>query len=218
MTVHLNGDVRMKHQTEVILDLTKPLDCSLEIYVEHDYRDPDFSCVEWCSIEEQGYRVSALSLGTQTGTHIDAPAHFDSSGPCLEALSLDNLMGRYFLMDLPRNIDHDHVKMLCHAYGDEPILFVRADSSGLTTITQRALEELLNLPPVVWAVSGTMQVAAADSLEFHRVLARSGKFLIENLHAELVNEVRAGGELFALPLKLVGTSGSPCRVAVRQSR
>lgn len=207
----------MKHQTEVILDLTKPLDNSLEIYVEDDYQDPDFSCIEWTSVEKQGYRVSALSLGTQTGTHIDAPAHFDSSGDCLEALPLENLIGRYFLVDLPRDASEDQVKTLCNAYSDEAILFVRSDSSGVTSVTQSALDILFDLPPVVWVVTGTVEVTNAASLEFHRLLACRGKYLIENLQTELARKVRPGGELIALPLRLVGTSGSPCRVAVKQS-
>ena len=70
-----------------ILDLTKPLNSSLEIYADENYRDPDFSCTEWASIERQGYQVSALTLGTQTGTHIDAPAHFYALGKRLDDLS-----------------------------------------------------------------------------------------------------------------------------------
>ena len=63
-----------------VLDLSKPLDSAIEIYSDGSYRDPPFEVSEWCSVESQGYRVSAVRLGTQTGTHIDAPAHFDPQG------------------------------------------------------------------------------------------------------------------------------------------
>jgi arylformamidase len=207
----------MKPKTEVILDLTKPLDSSLEIYVEDNYRDPDFSCIEWSSVEKQGYRVSALSLGTQTGTHIDAPAHFDSSGNCLDALALENLIGPYFLLDLPQDTSDDQAKTLCDAYSEEAILFVRSDHSSVSFITRDALDVLLKLPPIVWVVTGQVELTKGAPLEFHRLLACHGKYLIENVHAELASAVRPGGELIALPLRLVGTSGSPCRVVIRQS-
>ena len=58
-----------------ILDLTKSLDQNLSIYIEGAYSDPPLQIETWCTIHEQGYKVSRLSMGTQTGTHIDAPAH-----------------------------------------------------------------------------------------------------------------------------------------------
>jgi arylformamidase len=207
----------MKHDNEVIIDLTKPLDSALQIYSDADYRDPEFSCIEWSSVEKQGYRVSALSLGTQTGTHIDAPAHFDSSGKCLDALPLESLIGRYFLVDLLQNTTDDQATDLCSAYKDEPILFVRSTHSGASSITRGALEILLRLPPLVWVVAGDVELTAGSPLEFHRRIARKGKYLIENVNAELSLKARPGGELIAMPLRLVGTSGSPCRVAIRQS-
>ncbi len=207
----------MKHKNDVLLDLTKLLDSSLEIYEEDNYRDPDFSCQEWCSVEKQGYRVSALSLGTQTGTHIDAPAHFDSSGKCLEALPLESLIGSYFLLDLPEDANDDQVRILCAGFSAERILFLRSSSSGVSLITPGALDLLLNLSPVVWVVAGAVKLTDGDPLLFHRLLALRGKYLVENVCYELASYVNPGGELIALPLRLVGTSGSPCRVVVRQS-
>ncbi len=205
----------VEHKTEVILDLTKPMDGSLEIYAEENYRDPDFSCTEWSSIGQQGYRVSALCLGTQTGTHIDAPAHFDSDGDSLDALPVENLIGHYFLIDLPRETNIVQAKSLSEAFRAERILFVRSDHLGVSFITGAALDILLKLPPLVWVVSGQIELIDADPLEFHRLLACHGKYLIENLQAELSRKVSPGGELIALPLRLLGTSGSPCRVVIR---
>jgi len=155
-------------------------------------------------------------MGTQTGTHIDAPAHFDSSGRCLEDLRLEKLIGRYFLLDLPKNTNEDLGQAFCAQYSEEAILFVRSDQSGVSSISRQALNMLLNLPPLVWVVDGDIRVESEAPLEFHRLLAIGGKYLIENLHTELARKVRPGGELIALPLALVGTSGAPCRVVVRE--
>ena len=200
---------------ELMLDLTKPINSALEIYTENNYRDPDFSCIEWSTVEKQGYRVSALTLGTQTGTHIDAPAHFDSSGKCLEALPLENLVGRYFLIDLPKDTNEGQVRTFCTSYSEETMLFVRSDESGVSFITRQALDILLELPPIVWVVDGDVRVENGSPLEFHSLLALRGKYLVENLHTEMARRVKPGGELIALPLALVGTSGAPCRVVVK---
>src|SRR4051812_3759874 len=42
--------------------------------------------------------VSALSFGSHTGTHVDAPKHFFDDGAGVDALSLDVLMGPAMLV------------------------------------------------------------------------------------------------------------------------
>ncbi len=200
-----------------ILDLTKPLDNLLEIYSHKSYRDPDFSCVEWSSIETQGYRVSAIALGTQTGTHIDAPSHFNVSGKCLEDLPLENLMGQYFLIDLPKNVNESEAASLTAPYHKEKIFFLRSHKSGSSTLSPNALNVLLSLAASVWVLAGEIVIENSDALEFHRRIALRSKYLIENLNSSYARQVKVGGELFALPLALVGTSGAPCRVLVRES-
>lgn len=200
-----------------VIDLTKPLDDSLVIYRSGEYSDPPFRCSEWCSIEERGYRVSRLELGTQTGTHIDAPAHFQSSGATLETLPVEQLMGPYFLVDLPDRCDAELLRNLCSGYRQEPILFLRTGSGGIAKLTADALSVLVDLPSLLWILAGAVEVADAPDLTFHRLIAQAGKFLIEDLHEEKVALVPHEGEIFALPLRLSGTSGAPCRVLVREA-
>jgi arylformamidase len=192
-----------------VIDLTRRLDRGLAIYGDGDYRDPPLVVTPWCAVAERGFRVDAVALGTQTGTHIDAPSHFDPGGDDLDALPIDALIGRYALIDLPAGGD------LAAAYRGEPILFVRAPDDGPAAIAPDALAALLALPPRVWVVAGTVAVRGAPPLEFHRALARAGRYLVEELDPDAARAVAPGGELLALPLALVGTSGAPCRVVVR---
>jgi kynurenine formamidase len=204
------------HDPPSILDLTQPLTAGIEIYTEDDYRDPPFECREWCSVTSRGYRVSELRMGTQTGTHIDAPAHFDAQGATLEALPVERLIGRYCLLDLPAHADRSTVTHLCRAFAGEPILFVRTPHGETAELSSEALDPLLALPPVVWVVDGAIELKDAPALAFYRAVASAGKYLVENLDHETAGAVRPGGEVFALPLALVGTSGAPCRVLVRE--
>ena len=197
------------------LDLTKPLDENLTIYAEGDYADPPFECRDWAGIDRHGFRVSRLVLGTQTGTHMDAPAHFLDGGATLDALPVDRMMGRYVLLDLPAKASPEELDNLLMTYRDQTILFLRTPQEGVAFLSRPAMERLLALPPAVWVLAGEIEVSESEPLEFHRLLARAGKYLVEDLDPQTVLEVEPGGEIFLLPLRLTGTSGAPCRAVVR---
>ncbi len=80
------------------IDLTKPLDDSAEIYAEDSYRDPEFAAELWTDHALRGYEVWRLEMGTQTGTHIDAPRHFDPEGETIDALGPKECVGHYVLV------------------------------------------------------------------------------------------------------------------------
>jgi len=199
-----------------ILDLTRPLDDNLPIYSEGAYADPPLQIETWCTIREQGYKVSRLSMGTQTGTHIDAPAHFVLDGATLETLPLGALIGPYLWLDIDR-LTLDELDTLRSRPASESILFLTSSGRTNREISEEVFSTLLKLPCPVWAIGYDIQVAGREPLYFHKALAEAGKYLIEDLDETMALRVRAGGEMIALPLRLSGTSGSPCRVIVRQS-
>ncbi|MBI5950984.1 MAG: cyclase family protein [Chloroflexi bacterium] len=190
-----------------ILDLTKTLDENLPIYSESAYSDPPLLIEDWCSVQSQGYKVSRVSLGTQCGTHIDAPSHFVEGGADLGALPVEALIGKYLLLDLDQEVgDLD--------YRGEPILFLK--SSAGVEISEELFNSLLALPCRVWVIVYDVSVRGRDVFHFNRALAEADKYLVENADEQAAMQVKSGGEMFALPLKLVSTSGAPCRVVVRQ--
>jgi kynurenine formamidase len=70
-----------------VIDLTLPLDEHTPVY--EDYR-----AEPWATLANHGYSVHRLELGSHTGTHLDAPAHFVSAGPTLDEIPLARLVGR----------------------------------------------------------------------------------------------------------------------------
>jgi kynurenine formamidase len=192
-----------------ILDLTKPLDEHLSIYAEENYSDPPLVIEDWCSVQSQGYKVSQVSLGTQCGTHIDAPSHFFEGGANLGALPVEALFGKYCLFDLEDGLGGLD-------YRGEPILFLRS-TAGID-ISEEVFNTLLALPCRVWVIVYDVSVKGRDIFHFNRALAQADKYLVENVDEESAQQVKPGGELFALPLKLVATSGAPCRVVVRHAK
>lgn len=199
----------------MIVDLTKPLDKSFIPFSLEKYTDPPLEISEWGAISNEGFRVSRLSMGTQTGTHIDAPAHFVEGGAMLETLSPDQLIGSYFLVDLSDRPSATDVANRFAAYRQEQILFLRTSGNSTPYVSLEILQKILFLPPELWILSGNIEIEQSAPFEFHRQVARAGKFLVEDLDQKAAWQITGNGEIFIAPLRLTGVSGSPCRVIVR---
>jgi kynurenine formamidase len=186
------------------IDLTRPMDAYLPIYAEPGYADPPFAVHDWCAVEGQGYAVQRLDLGTQTGTHIDAPAHMVAGAATLEALSPGWLIGRYVTL---------RPGVALPDRGEAVLLFLNAPDGG--EVSRALFDAALALGFPVWVMAGSLCVRGEEPLFLHRALARAGVFLVEDLDAEAARPLPDRGEMIAAPLRLIGTSGAPCRVLAR---
>jgi len=211
------GNVSLKSIAlqNMIIDLTKPLGKSFAPFSSGNYSDPPLTISKWCSVDEQGFNVSKLSLGTQTGTHIDAPAHFLKNGVTLEALAAGYCIGSYFLIDLTQDDLPACVEKRLRAYGRENILMLRTPEHSAIKIAREIAVKLLSLTPPLIVLSGEIEISDAPCFEFNRLVAHAGKFLAEDLDQKAARRLNGTGEIFVLPLHLLGVSGSPCRVLAR---
>lgn len=197
----------------LVIDLTLPLDERTPVYSDaHGYRDPAYVVRPWAIISEHGYSVHRLELGTHTGTHFDAPAHFHAARRTVDQVSPSALVGRAVVIDV-RRVPRVTAAVLS-PYGDP----VRA--GGLP----------LFLAPQVGVPLGEGAVAAV--VAWHpRLVLYSGQFvdegehyfhnrtwlgadipLVTDLDPQGAEQVRDGDLLIVAPLRLVGMDGSPCRV------
>ncbi|KAF9558717.1 putative cyclase [Agrocybe pediades] len=78
------------------IDLSHSLDAGTVIYPG----DPDYYMVAHASHIKDGYSVHKLSLGTHTGTHIDAPYHFFADEDTVEKILIGDLIGPVVVIDL----------------------------------------------------------------------------------------------------------------------
>lgn len=51
------------------------------------------------TIERDGFNLLSVSMGSQTGTHVDAPYHFDDSAAKLDELPLERFVGTGVVVD-----------------------------------------------------------------------------------------------------------------------
>ena len=73
--------------TVTLYDLTRPVENGMPTYPG----DPAVSVRPHARMDPDGYRVTALELGTHAGTHVDAPSHVLPDGATLGAFDLDDL-------------------------------------------------------------------------------------------------------------------------------
>lgn len=194
-------------------DLTRRLTAGMPVYENGGYTDPPVRVSPWCGIDEQGFAVFRLDMGTQTGTHIDAPSHFAPGGVPLDALDAADLIGRFHALRAADLASSEAIRQALADYDGEGFLFV--DARGGVRIDEAAFAGLLALPCRVWVVAGVLAVDHADGFRLNRGLAAAGRFLVEDLDEAAVGEVPAKGEIVVAPLRLAGVSGSPVRVLMR---
>lgn len=70
----------------------------LSIQLEHDMAvyegDPKVKISKVCSRAKDGWEVRELTLGSHTGTHVDAPIHMHENGATLDEVPLSRFCGR----------------------------------------------------------------------------------------------------------------------------
>lgn len=170
------------------------------------------------------YNLTRLYMSVHQGTHIDAPLHFIENGSSADHFPLEDMVGPVQVVQMDDTIDLITQSVLeqCAIHPDtERILFKTRNSNywkngdrtfhkdycGITSDGARFLAGLgMRLVGMDYLSISPM----ADLEEPHRILMRKGVVILETLD---LSEVTPGFyNLYCLPLKLVGTEGSPARV------
>lgn len=164
--------------------------------------------------------VSALNMGTHTGTHIDGPIHFLRGSPGTDAVPVDNLIGpaRVIEIEDPSSVRWAEVRN--HNIGhSERLLFKTANSqrcwnssefvSHFIALAEDAANHLAELKTLAVGID----YLSMGSPEVHRTLLSSGVAIIEGLNLSKVS----GGkyELLCLPLRIRGGDGAPARALLK---
>ncbi|MFJ8040774.1 cyclase family protein [Kitasatospora sp. NPDC096147] len=82
--------------TAKLIDLTHPVTTGMPVYPG----DPEVALRPALTTAADGVNVLALHLGSQSGTHVDAPYHVDVTWPTLDGLPLALFTGPAVLADL----------------------------------------------------------------------------------------------------------------------
>jgi len=167
--------------------------------------------------------VSLLTMGSHTGTHVDAPFHFLADGPRLGDVGLDRMIGDALVADLRGRAAIDGAALADVPLRQGDILVCLTDNSrrwdaadfqrDFTYLTEDAAEALVARG--VRAVGmDYLSIERFGSAEFpvHRRLLEAGIFIVEGLDLRAVEPGRY--TLVCLPLKFPELDGAPARAVL----
>jgi arylformamidase len=203
-----------------IYDVTVPLRAGMATYAG---TEPG-PVLDFHSLISRGdsANVSALSLGSHTGTHVDAPDHFLANGLTVEQMPVEHLVGPARVVEFT---------------GDGHITAADLEAVGLPHGTTRLLLKTTNgrfwddeefHPEFIgleedagsWLVARGFVLVGIDYMSIerfrspthavHAALLEQGIVIVEGLDLRAVSE----GEYFMVcaPLPVVGADGAPARV------
>ncbi|MEK7219712.1 MAG: cyclase family protein [candidate division NC10 bacterium] len=205
-----------------VFDVTLPMYHAMPVYEG----DPGVSIEPWLSISQGApANVTRLGMGSHTGTHVDAPAHFRDGAPGVDQLPLDVLMGPARVYDLAVS-DHIGAASLrgIDLTSSPRILFKTRNSSqwregrfrrdfvGLMEDAARLLVD--SGVRLVGVDSLSVEPFGAAGFPTHRTLLDAGVIIVEGLDLSAVPP--GDYELLCLPLKLQQGDGAPARVVLRE--
>ena len=173
--------------------------------------------------------VTRIEMGAHTGTHLDAPIHFEPNGCGIDQLPLDVLVGPCHVFDLTAIPGHINRAILaqCDLRGVTRALFKTRNSQrwarrertfdpNFTAVAADGAAELVARGVKLVGVD-YLSVEPFGSKEHpvHHALLRANVVVVEGLD---LHGVPAGDyELLALPLRLRGADGAPARVVLRRT-
>jgi arylformamidase len=207
-----------------LVDLT--LEITSDMITFPGYPNPTF--IKWSNFDTQGYVSETMFLSTHTGTHMDAPFHFDANGPTIDQVEIERYVCNNALLlkiqkDSNQMISSDDIR---HSSKYE---IKEKDTIVFSTGWEKRIKEKdnyinnnpgLSKDAAEFLVEKKVNAVAIDcpsidkgtdsGLIVHKTLLSNQILIIENL----CNLYRFNNQRFTLlvtPLKLAGASGSPIR-------
>jgi arylformamidase len=204
--------------TEAIYDISRPVSGTLAGWPG----DTAYSYGMLCRLDEgAAVNLGTIAMSPHTGTHIDAPYHYDDSGKTVGQLLLTTYLGAAIVIDVAGKpeITRDDIPA---ALLTTPRVLLR---TGGWSDDARFPERIPVLRPDVpeWLGSHGVKLLGVDlpsvdqldskDLPIHHALGHYGIAILEGLD---LRAVPTGiYELIALPLRLEGSDGSPVRAVLR---
>src|SRR3990170_3788253 len=212
----LNETSRMQIAYESVVDLTQTLGSGTAVYPG----DPRVEVEEVAHLEREGFAVARIGLNDHAGTHMETQYHMTAGrrlaeepverfiGPAAVISAKGPRIERAALESYEPVVGRNPCVLLCTGYSDR-VGGIDPSDPERPVVSAAALE---------WLCERGMKVFGIDAFDFdsgppypgHRLLFEQGVLIIEGLIG-LRPLVGREVTLVALPLKVAGTGGSPCR-------
>ena len=164
--------------------------------------------------------LSLLTMGSHTGTHVDAPYHFLRNGMRLGDVGMDKMVGEALVADLRGRAEIDAAALADVPVRNGDILLFRTDNSWRWDAPEFQRDfTYLTEDAAAWMIERGVRAVGMDYLSIerfgskdfpvHHRLLGAGVFVIEGLDFRAVEPGRY--TLVCLPLKFPELDGAPAR-------
>ena len=169
--------------------------------------------------------VSALSFGSHTGTHVDAPKHFFDDGAGVDALPLDLLLGRARVVEITKRGGIGRDELAAAGLREDIRVLLKTTNSALwngegfhqdyTYLAEDGARYLVDQGVKVVGIDYlSVEQFKKAGAPAHRALLSQSVVIIEGLN---LAEAEAGMyEMYCLPLRIAGSDGAPARVILKR--
>ena len=202
-------------------------------------------CAPWHSIvsitqlgrlDVEGRRTSLISVGSHTGTHIDAPLHFIKNGKSIDQIPLKKLIGDVSIIDLSSLKENEVVsyeilktfnfgKKVIFNFGWAKYWNTRKFYKNYPYFSKDAAQYLVDFGVELVGMdtaspddsrivlSGENLGSELDS-PIHKLFLKNQIVILEYLANLDAIDDEKNWKLIAMPLKLKGCDGSPARICI----
>jgi arylformamidase len=205
------------------IDISLPLGNGTPIFPG----DPAIEVTTVTTLEQTPYHLSHVAMGSHSGTHVDAPAHFVRGGTPLGQIPLSRWTGPAWVVVLPE-ADSIEPEALAAAWPQgesvERVLLRTPNSRLWGTPEAGHRYQALSEAGAAWLLDRGVKLVGIDSLSIeadatgtfpvHHLLLGNDVLILEGLN---LKHVAAGPyELLCLPLRLEVPDGAPVRAVLRR--
>lgn len=179
-------------------------------------------------VSRDSYNVETISALSHSGTHIDAPYHFDEHGTTVDKIDMKTLVGEGFCIKVKSDEKHEvslsEIKGKWKPEFDGKILLINTGWSKKRAFTKEFLYEFpgLSMEAAEFVHEHKIKLVGIDTLgldpyvhegfDVHHYLLKRGMVFIEDLANLDALEEGKKYLISALPLKLFEGSGAMARV------
>ena len=210
-------------RTGTALDLTHTIENGMTTYVG----DAVPRVSRYKTLAKDGVNLSVLTLGSHTGTHVDAPIHFIKGGRSLDQLPVESFVGEAAVIDLSdvpagRAVSPSDFEVHSHEIhaGDIALLYTGFSRRWRDPKARRNYT-YLGKDAAEWLVKRKAKAVGIDYLSVegfgeqvpvaHKTLLSSGIPIIESIGDKLGELVGRRVLFICLPIKVGGCDGAPAR-------
>lgn len=170
------------------------------------------------TFEKNGVRTSKITIGSHTGTHIDAPSHFLINGKSADQIDLKKCMGKCQIIEIAEDVKLIEKEYIVDKITSERVIFKTKNSKllnkpytkDITSLGVSAIEYLIEQGIVLIGIDYTgIEASGSPGHRVHTKLLGKEIIIVEGLN---LSDVTQGDyEIILLPLRLKNLDGSPAR-------